>query len=158
MSLLSIAIENRRWDLAACAILLATTQVLNGEKPYAEIPRWLSEFDVTILPFKRTPLTEATNPVKAYEIFAAGKGLISVPLPEMRPLAPLARLACTAEEFERRIEMELKRPNLVLRSRRRAFAQKNTWRKRFDVLIPAIRRLFPKKPARSVRARRVPSA
>jgi len=35
MRLLRIALENRRWDLAACAIVLATTSVLkNGDKPH----------------------------------------------------------------------------------------------------------------------------
>src|SRR5262249_2811215 len=32
---------------------------LVGEVPYGQIPAWLSKFDVTILPFRRTPLTEA---------------------------------------------------------------------------------------------------
>src|SRR5207244_6589271 len=63
--------------------------MLAGEKPYAEVPDWLAKFDVTILPFKRVPLTEATNPVKAYEILAAGKPLVSVPLPEMAALGGL---------------------------------------------------------------------
>src|SRR5437763_3041915 len=92
---------------------------LPGEKPYAEIPDWLAKFDVAILPFKRMPLTEATNPVKAYEIFAAGKPIVSVPLPEMLLLAPLARLASTTAEFEREIETELSWPDPELESKRR---------------------------------------
>ena len=56
---------------------------LIGEVPYGQVPKWLSRFDVTILPFRRNALTEATNPVKLYEILAAGKPLVSVPLPEM---------------------------------------------------------------------------
>ena len=114
---------------------------LPGEKPYAEIPDWLAKFDVTILPFRRTPLTEATNPVKAYEILAAGKPLVSVPLPEMTSLVPLARLASTVKEFEREIENELCRPDPGLDLRRRAVARDNTWTKRFDVLAPAIERV-----------------
>jgi hypothetical protein len=65
-------------------------------------------------PFKRTPLTEAANPVKAYEIFAAGKPLVSVPLPEMRAFAPLARFASTARQFERKIEAELRQAASLL--------------------------------------------
>ena len=59
--------------------------------------RWTSPS----IPFKRLPLTEATSPVKAYEILAAGKPLVAVPIPEVVPMAPLVRLASTAEEFER---------------------------------------------------------
>src|SRR5262249_53405777 len=81
---------------------------LVGEVPYGQVPRWLSLFDVTILPFRRNALTEATNPVKAYEILAAGKPLVSVPLPEMVRLAPLIRLASSAGEFEKEIAEELR--------------------------------------------------
>lgn len=115
---------------------------LPGEKPYLEIPEWLKRFSVTLLPFKRNPLTHATNPVKAYEIFASGKALISVPLPEILPLAPLARIATTAEEFERAIEEELRAPDAGLRERRRSFARQNTWRNRFEMLAPALRQTF----------------
>jgi glycosyltransferase involved in cell wall biosynthesis len=64
---------------------------LPGEQPYAAIPSWLARFDVAIIPFKRVPLTEATNPVKAYEILAAGKPLVAVPLPEIAAMAPHVR-------------------------------------------------------------------
>jgi hypothetical protein len=37
MRLLRLAVENRRWDLAAHTIILATARRLdNGEKPHAE--------------------------------------------------------------------------------------------------------------------------
>jgi GT2 family glycosyltransferase len=117
---------------------------LVGEAPYAELPRWLARFDVTILPFKRVPLTEATNPVKSYEILAAGKPLVSVPLPEMIPLVPLVRLASSPEEFEKEISLELARRDWDRDRERRVFAAENTWGARFKKLEPAIARLFPK--------------
>jgi len=117
---------------------------LPGEKPYAEIPDWLEKFDVAILPFKRMPLTEATNPVKAYEILAGGKPLVSVPLPEITRLAPLVGLASTTPEFEREIAAALKENSAELAEHRRAFARENTWEKRFEALAPAVRQAFPK--------------
>ncbi len=117
---------------------------LVGEVPYGQVPMWLSRFDVAILPFRRTPLTEATNPVKAYEILAAGKPLVSVPLPEMARLAPLIRLASTPEDFEKEILMELGLRDWKKDRERRAFAARNTWAARFETLAPAVRRLFPK--------------
>ena len=124
---------------------------LPGEKPYAQIPSWLAKFDVAILPFKRTPLTEAANPVKAYEIFASGKPLVSVPLPEMTPLAPLARLASTVDEFEREIQAELNLMDPDLQRRRRAFARENTWDQRFRELSSGVESLLvrrvPAEPA-----------
>jgi GT2 family glycosyltransferase len=117
---------------------------LPGEKSYSEIPKWLRSFDVAIIPFKRTPLTEATNPVKVYEIFAAGKPLVSVPIPEVASLAPLARLASTAKEFEKEIAAALSEDAPDLSERRRAFAQEHTWERRYETLAPAIRGVFPR--------------
>jgi GT2 family glycosyltransferase/2-polyprenyl-3-methyl-5-hydroxy-6-metoxy-1,4-benzoquinol methylase len=117
---------------------------LPGEKPYAEIPDWLGRFDVAIIPFQRTPLTEATNPVKAYEILASGKPIVCVPIPEVAALAPLVRLASTAEEFEQEIVAALNENDPQLIEIRRAFAKEHTWEKRYEVLAPAIRKIFPK--------------
>jgi polysaccharide pyruvyl transferase CsaB len=117
---------------------------LPGEKPYTEIPRWLEKFDVAIIPFKVTPLTEATNPVKAYEIFAAGKPLVSVPLPELAAMAPLARTASTVAEFEKAIEEALGDTGADAVAQRRDFARANTWETRFETMSPAVARTFPK--------------
>ena len=107
---------------------------LPGEQPYAAIPGWLYRFDVAIIPFKRTPLTEATNPVKAYEVLAAGKPIVSVPIPEMQAMASLVRLASNAEEFERQVEDALRPEDPALIEARRAFAREHTWADRFAVL------------------------
>ncbi|HYJ85624.1 MAG TPA: glycosyltransferase, partial [Pyrinomonadaceae bacterium] len=117
---------------------------LLGEKHYAEIPEYLGKFDVAIIPFKRSPLTEATNPVKAYEILASGKPLVSVPIPEMVSLAPLVRLASNAEEFEKEITEALAEDNKELVEQRRLFAKENTWDKRYELLAPAVRDIFPR--------------
>ena len=117
---------------------------LTGEKPYAEIPEWLARFDVALLPFKRAPLTEATNPVKAYEILASGKPLVSVPLPEMIALAPLVRLASTPREFETEIMAALEPGDARLVEERRAFARANTWQRRFEEFAQAVPDAFPR--------------
>ncbi|HEX7078716.1 MAG TPA: glycosyltransferase [Candidatus Eisenbacteria bacterium] len=43
-----------------------------GARPYAEVPGIVRAFRVGLIPFRRTPLTEAVNPVKLYEYAAAG--------------------------------------------------------------------------------------
>lgn len=116
---------------------------LVGEQPYAELPRWVERMDVLIIPFRRTPLTEATNPVKFYEIMAAGKPLVAVSLPELRPHPDLVAFAETAAEFAARIEEvaagESEERSLV----RRAFAREQTWQRRVEALAPAVAESFP---------------
>jgi len=119
---------------------------LPGEQPYPLIPGWLHQFDVALIPFKRTPLTEATNPVKAYEMLAAGKPIVSVPIPEMVALGPLVRLAGTVEEFEREIIAALRPEAADVIEARRAFAREHTWAKRFAALAPAVGATFERAP------------
>ena len=109
--------------------------LLPGEQPYAELPEWLGVMDVCIIPFRRVPLTEATNPVKVYEMLAAGKPVVAVPIPEVRALAPLVRLASNAEEFEREIVDAFEDEDEELR---RAFAREQTWAKRFEAFARAL--------------------
>ena len=121
---------------------LANVQLI-GEVPYGDLPRWLARFDVTILPFRRIPLTEATNPVKVYETLASGKAVVSVPLPELQTLSGLVRLAATAAEFDREISAELAGPGHQAILARRSFAATQTWQHRFAAMEPAVRQTFP---------------
>lgn len=116
---------------------------LPGEVPYADLPRWLERFDACIIPFRRNPLTEATNPVKAYEILAAGKPLVSVPLPEVLALGDLVRTALDAGGFERELTASLSDDRTEHRHRRRVFARQQTWGHRFEELAPLIAEAFP---------------
>ena len=116
-----------------------------GEKKYAELPRLIANWDCFIIPFKRTPLTEATNPVKAYEMLATGKPIVAVGLPELRHMADrgLLALADDAAAFGQAIQQILSKDSEAIRSRRRAFAAENTWQHRCDDLDREMRTLFP---------------
>lgn len=115
---------------------------LAGEQPYTDLSRWLERMDVLIIPFRRTPLTEATNPVKFYEIMAAGKPLVAVRLPELEPYRELVAFADTAEQFVARIEDVLAQESEDSAAVRRAFAREQTWEKRVELLRPAVEKSF----------------
>ncbi len=72
-------------DLSALAALPNVHRL--GEVPYASLPEHLAAFDVCTIPFRRTPLTEATNPVKLYEYLATGKPVVARRLPEIEPFS-----------------------------------------------------------------------
>jgi glycosyltransferase involved in cell wall biosynthesis len=124
---------------------LANVRLL-GECPYAELPRRIDGWDAFIIPFRRLPLTEATNPVKVYEMLATGRPVVAVGLPELVPIARkgLIRLAATAESFAAAIEEGLAERDPDRAGARRAFARRNTWSIRHRALavaIEAIRRV-----------------
>jgi glycosyltransferase involved in cell wall biosynthesis len=80
---------------------------LPGEVKYAEVPRRLSEFDVALIPFLKTPLTIATNPIKLYEYFAQGLPVVSTRLPETEQFGPLVYMADSADQFVQQVELAL---------------------------------------------------
>ncbi|MEN6458468.1 MAG: glycosyltransferase [Thermoguttaceae bacterium] len=123
----------------------APNVLLLGEKPYAELPKWLASWDCCMIPFKRLPLTEATNPVKAYEMLAAGKPIVAVDLPELRPLASqgLVTLADNAAGFSAAIERAMAKNSPAQQEDRRKFAEVNTWEQRYEALDKQVRELFP---------------
>jgi len=54
-----------------------------GEKSYEEIPSYMKYFSLCHIPFKINELTASVNPIKLYEYLAAGKRVVSTPIPEV---------------------------------------------------------------------------
>ena len=56
---------------------------LEPRRPYAEMPAYVRDFDVGMIPFRVDPMTRAVDPVKIYEYFSLGKPVVARPLPEL---------------------------------------------------------------------------
>jgi len=69
-----------------------------GPRPYPSLPQYLKMMDVTMIPFVINDITLATSPLKLYEYLAAGKPVITTPMPECQA-HPQVRIARTADEF-----------------------------------------------------------
>lgn len=123
----------------------AENLILVGEKPYHELPKYLHGFDVCLIPFQNTPLTNATNPVKAYEYLSAGKPVVSVRLPETELIKDYIGIVESVEEFEQAIRKALKENREDKIIQRQTFALQNTWDVRYADLQKIIyERIFPK--------------
>jgi GT2 family glycosyltransferase/glycosyltransferase involved in cell wall biosynthesis len=101
-----------------------------GEVPYADLPRYCADFDVALIPFLVNDLTRATDPVKLYEYFAAGKPVVTSPLPAVYDFQGALAVADSAPGFERAIESFLDDPGD--RAARRALAAEADWARRVD--------------------------
>ncbi len=117
---------------------------LLGEKPYAILPQYLHAFDVAVIPFKKTPLTEATNPVKLFEYLSAGKPVVATDLDELRHYSEVIRLADSPETWLDALEASLAETAADGVQARWAFARKNTWAARFQQAEAEFLALFPK--------------
>jgi polysaccharide pyruvyl transferase CsaB len=119
---------------------LANVHLL-GERPYTSLPAYLHAFDVALIPFKITPLTESTNPVKFYEYLSAGKPIVSVALPELVSGTDerLVRFGADAGDFVQQIELALKETAPKFVQARQEFARQNTWEERYTRIVGAIK-------------------
>ncbi len=122
----------------------AANVVFHGERPHAEMPAFRSRFHVEIIPFRLSPLTHATDPVKLYEAAASGRPVVATPMDSLRPFARrgVVRLAASAEQFVREISAAAAERTGAA-SRLRAFARENTWDVRAAALDSWILNLPP---------------
>lgn len=114
-----------------------------GEQAYSRLVGFLRRWDVAMIPFKVVPLTEATNPVKAYEYLAAGKAVVASRLPELErpPLSEWVRTAAGAEEFLKALEAEvLTGRDARLAEERRGVVRGHAWSERARALEGEIHR------------------
>lgn len=115
---------------------------LLGRKPYDDIPSYLQQFDVCIIPFKVNELTLSVNPLKVYEYLAGGKPIVSTDLPELRHI-PFVKIARNTTEFIRKIEEALEESEKTeLIKARKEYASQNTWYHRVNELLNNIERIL----------------
>src|SRR5207253_3775724 len=71
-----------------------------GQRQYADLPAYLSGWDVAILPFARNQATRFISPTKTLEYMAAEKMIVSTPITDVaEPYGDLVYLGDTPEKF-----------------------------------------------------------
>jgi glycosyltransferase involved in cell wall biosynthesis len=110
-----------------------------GEVPYANLPAYMSRFDIAIIPFIRNDLTLATNPIKFYEYLSLGLPVVSTRLPEVELYGVAAYLADDPGQFVSQLAAAAAETDTSLRPRRMAIAQVESWKTRAAQLLEALR-------------------
>ncbi len=101
-----------------------------GPRNRAEIPAYLYNADIGIIPFKKNKFTDYIHPIKLYEYCAAGLSVVATDLTEIRDIGSPALLATSYEQFAKYIADLIKNP--IDKNKAINFAMKNTWDERFD--------------------------
>ena len=79
-----------------------------GMKAYEDLPGYLAHFDVALIPFALNEATEFLSPTKTLEYLAAGKPVVSTPLPDVVDLyGEVVRVGATPAAFLRAVEAAL---------------------------------------------------
>lgn len=102
-----------------------------GIRSYEMLPAYLHNVDVCLIPFLENNVTRAANPVKLWEYLAAGKPVVSTPLPEVMPLQHLVRIA-PGPQFAQAIPAAL--ADQHLEPFRIAAAKANSWEARYEAI------------------------
>ena len=108
-----------------------------GKKSYDELPEYISQFNIAIIPFKINNLTNYVNPVKLYEYIAADKPVVSTALPDIFEYKDVVYIAENQEEFLQQIEIALIKKQ---KGNYNSILVDNTWDKRADQMIEIIQK------------------
>jgi hypothetical protein len=106
-----------------------------GRKKQSQLIHYLALWDVCIIPFMNTPLTQATSPVKVYEYLSAYKPVVTFESEEMKGF-PYVYQAKDKETFLLKIQEANSIP--IDKERIDAFLSKNTWRNRAQTLLERV--------------------
>ncbi len=120
--------------------------LLMGEKSYKELPKYLADFDVCLIPFDTsTDLIKATNPVKFYEYLSAGKKIVATEIPELMPFRnEYVYMSNDNEQFAEYVKMCLDGTD-DLKSKEECieFARENDWQNRYEHFEYACKERIP---------------
>jgi len=100
---------------------------LLGRREYDQIPSYIREFDVALMPFRANKLVDSVNPLKMYEYFAVGTPVVSVPLVEIAGLGPELVTIAKRDDFAEAIERAVQLDCPEWREARLAFAKQRSW-------------------------------
>ena len=108
---------------------------LIGRVPYSMLPSYMTGIDVFINPYKQDDIAESCSPLKVFEYLAAGKPVVSVPMPEVMRFAPHVRIAGDYRQFLLSIEELLQMPLAERKQLGRtlqSLVRDDTWTNRFN--------------------------
>lgn len=153
--ILEIARRRPDWSLVLIGpkvswhpISLPSNCYLIGARPYAQLPAYLKGIDVCLIPFKEGAIRDGASPLKLYEYLAAGRAVVSTPVPGLDNFEELVWCASNADEFVESIEQALgEAHNPRAQSRRTEAVAPHTWEARAHFVMEHLSRWLHDVPA-----------
>ena len=117
-----------------------------GSKPYRDLPQYIRQFDVCVLPWRESnTFTSYGSAIKVREYLATGKPVVMAPLYEYLQ-TPGLRFYRGTQEFIAQVEAALEEDSPALAAQRQAVVKDGTWDERASQLGGA-HQLPPARPA-----------
>lgn len=112
--------------------------ILTDRIPAKLAPAYLQRFSVGIIPHKINSFVQSMNPMKLYEYLAAGKPIVTTPIPTLEMFENKLYVAENYEQFSNAIDQALAQDNEILHTSRREEARRYSWHARVDEMIDQI--------------------
>lgn len=103
--------------------------------PYNEVPQFLSEADVCLMPHHDTPYSRSMSPLKLFQYLASGRPVVSTRVAGVHRWASHVRIANTHDEFIQAVETVLNNDTLDASLERIAAMQAETWKYRVKAML-----------------------
>jgi Glycosyl transferases group 1 len=113
-----------------------------GSKPYRNLPQFVRQFDVCVLPWRETnTFTSYGSAIKVREYLATGKPVVMAPLYEYLQM-PGLRFYQGTQEFIAQVEAALEEDTPALAAQRQAAVKDGTWDERAKQLATLVNSLL----------------
>src|SRR3984885_3660532 len=113
-----------------------------GSKPYRNLPQYIQQFDVCVLPWRETnTFTSYGSAIKVREYLATGKPVVMAPLYEYLQ-TPGLRFYRGTQEFIAQVEAAMEKDTPELAAQRQAVVKDGTWDERASQLGALIHSLL----------------
>lgn len=133
-----------QWGFPRQALELPNVRI-EPAVPHREVGQILAGIDLGLLPYVDGPGYQASCPIKALELLAAGRPSVAVPNPALEEYRGLMSFARTPDEFVREAERALTDDSPELAAKRRATAEARTWDDRVTALVDILERLLARR-------------
>jgi len=127
-----------------------------GNKRPEQLPGYLRHLDASIIPYQLTEATETMYPWKVHEHLAAGKPVVSTPLPELEPLRGVVALAGPPVAFVEALDDEIEHNSEQRLQERVKVASANSWDERVEQMCGLIDQRLATRRRRGTPSARAP--
>ena len=155
-----ISQNNPEWSIALVGPIQTNTHEIGnfknifllGKKEFKELPYYINEFDVCIIPYLKSGYTATVYPTKLNEYHALGKPVVSTDLPEVKAFnnnnGGVVYIGKDYEDFSKNIVNALKEDGDGKKMERITAAEKNGWQNRIEEMSVIINKIIEDKRGR----------
>lgn len=109
-----------------------------GRKSYGEVPMYIQQFTVGIIPHQVDEFIKFTDPMKVYEYLACAKPVVATAVSGLEPFKDLVAVADSYAQFNQLLNEAIKQDNGKLRTKRLSAAREHSWLKRVERMLELV--------------------